>query len=169
LQIWKLQKVTNMNNQKIIVQVHPVIDYSVRRLCYKPYHNHPNGCPNYGKKEGCPPGAEFYHNVYDLSEPVYAICNAFDIKSHIDNMRELHPKWSEYQLRCCLYWQTGARRHLGIHIKEFYREYGTLYHAETCPEAMGVDLVSTMAKVGIKLIFPPTEIAYQIALAAIRK
>jgi hypothetical protein len=32
-----------------IVQVNPVIDYSVRGLCVKPYYNHPKGCPNFIK------------------------------------------------------------------------------------------------------------------------
>lgn len=53
----------------IIVQVNPVIDYSVRGLCVKPYYNHPKGCPNFNKKKGCPPNAELFDKVYDLTKP----------------------------------------------------------------------------------------------------
>ena len=152
----------------IILQVNPVIDYTVRSLCIKPYYNHPKGCPNFGKKKGCPPDAKLYDKVYDLSEPVFAVCNVFDLKGHIERMRKKHPEWSDRQLRCCLYWQRRARDELLNAIKEFYRKYGLMYKVETCPEAMGVDLIATMKNVGIELVFPPKEVAYQIALAGVR-
>ncbi len=50
----------------MIIEINPVIDYSVRRLCVKPYPNHKKGCPNFNKKEGCPPTADFFDKVYDL-------------------------------------------------------------------------------------------------------
>lgn len=99
----------------MIIQVTPVIDYSVRNLCVNPYPGHPKGCPNFDKKKGCPPGAALYDQVYDLSKSVYAIINKFDFKAHTDRMRNLHPEWSERQVRCCLYWQKGARRELLQH------------------------------------------------------
>lgn len=152
-----------------IVQVNPVIDYSVRGLCVKPYYNHPKGCPNFNKKKGCPPNAELFDKVYDLTKPVYAICNIFDLRSHIERMREKHPDWTDRQLRCCLYWQSKARKELMKHIKEFYREYGLEYKVETCPEAMGVNITETLKNVGIILEWPPETVAYQVALAAIKK
>lgn len=154
---------------QIIVQVVPVIDYSVRGLCIKPYPGHSKGCPNFGKKKGCPPGAAKYDEVYDLNLPVHAIINKFDFKAHTDRMRMLHPEWSERQVRCCLYWQPGARKQLLIKIKEFLKQYGRGYSIETCPEAMGVNITATLAKVGIELEWPPETVAYQVALAGIKK
>ena len=74
-------------NDKLIIQVNPIIDYSVRKLCVQPYYNHPKGCPNFNKKDGCPPIAKYFDKVYDTNQPVYAICNIFDLKSHVERMK----------------------------------------------------------------------------------
>jgi predicted metal-binding protein len=147
----------------VIVQ----IDHSVRGLCVKEYPNHPKGCPNFGKKKGCPPSAELFDEVYDLSKPVFAIINKFDFKSHTDKMRKLHPEWSNRQVECCLYWQPSARKELLKHIKHFKEEHRE-YTIEPCPEAMGVNITETMKKAGIILEWPPETVTYQIALAGIR-
>lgn len=152
----------------MIIEVVPVIDYSVRQLCPKPYYNHPRGCPNYGRKKGCPPGAPLFDQVYDLSHPVFAIINEFDIGGHIQKMKEKHPEWSEHQLRCVLYWQGGARKQLKKKGIEFLRTHPG-YQIETCPEAMGVNITDTLRSVGIELEWPPTKIARQVALAGIKK
>lgn len=151
---------------KLVLQVNPVIDYSVRKICTRPYYRHPKGCPNYGKKTGCPPAAPYYDQVYDLSQPVFAICNVFNIRAHIVKMRTKHPEWSEYQLRCVLYWQGTARKMLKQHIIGFLKQ-NKGYRIEACPEAMGINITETMAQAGIKLEWPPQNIAYQIALAAV--
>lgn len=156
-------------SESIIIKVNPVIDYSVRGLCRKVYHGHPKGCPNYGKKKGCPPEAEYFDKRYDLSKPVFAIANTFDFKAHTDRMRTLHPDWSDRQLKCCLYWQRGARNELLKHIRQFLKQYGLEYKIETCPEAMGVNVTETMKNAGILLEWPPETITYQIAFAAIER
>lgn len=150
------------------IKIHPVIDYAVRGLCVTKYPGHPKGCPNYGKKEGCPPGAQFYDQHYDLTQPVYAIFNRFDIGAHIAKMRYYHPTWSDRQSRCCLYWQAGARNQLKKHIIAFCHN-NPGYHITTCPEAMGVNVTATMEKAGIILEWPPEIFAYQIAFAAVKK
>jgi len=155
-------------NKELIFQVNPIIDYSVRGLCIKPYYNHPKGCPNFNKKQGCPPNAKYFDKVYDLTKPVCAICNIFDIKTHIKNMKVKQPNWSEHQLRCVLYWQGSARKHLKEHIIKFMKENRN-YSIETCPEAMGVNLTETMENAGIILEWMPENVAYQIALAGIKK
>lgn len=155
-------------NQKLVIQVQPIIDHSVRKLCIKPYYNHPKGCPNFNKKEGCPPQAKYYDDIYDLTKSVYAVCNIFNFGKHIENMKQKHPEWSERQLKCVLYWQGSARKNLKNHIVDFLRENKN-YKVETCPEAMGVNITETMKKVGIELEWPPVNIAYQIALGGIKK
>jgi predicted metal-binding protein len=155
-----------MNQVKIIIPVIPVIDYSVRGLCMKPYLGHKKGCPNYGKKNGCPPGAKCFDEVYDLSQPVYAIINKFDFARHVSRMYELHPEWSQRQLECCLYWQPKARNQLLQHIKYFLKNHPG-YRIEACPEAMGVDVTNTLARAGVLLEWPPKQWACQVALAGI--
>jgi predicted metal-binding protein len=155
-----------LNNTQIIIKVAPVIDYSVRSLCAKPYYNHKRGCPNYGKKKGCPPEAPLFDKVYDLSKPIYALINVFDLGSHVKRMKELHPEWSQRQLECCLYWQPKARKQLLGHIKSFMKEHKE-YQVETCPEAMGVDISKTLENAGIILEWPPKKWVCQVALAGI--
>ena len=153
--------------------IKPIIDESVRRLCKKPYYNHPKGCPNYGKKKGCPPDVPIFDDVYDLSRPIYAIYNRFDFKGHVDRMKEKHPEWSQRQLACCLYWQGSAKKELNTKIKLFHGAIlgwtGINYSICTCPEAMGVNVTETMRRVGIKLEWPPVNVAYQIAFVAMEK
>lgn len=156
-----------MKSGKLIIPVKPVINPAIKLFCTRPYYNHPNGCPNYGKKMGCPPDTPMFDEVYDLSKPIYAICNIFDFSGHVEKMREKHPDWSPHQLQCVLYWQGTARKKLKEHITEFLK-FHPEYHAETCPEAMGVNISKTMYDVGVKLEWPPVNVAYQIAMAGVK-
>jgi hypothetical protein len=38
-----------------------------------------------------------------------------------------------------------------------------------CPEAMGVDITSTMSSIGIELEWPPKNITYQVSIAGVIK
>lgn len=142
-----------------------ILDKRVRGLCAKPYPLHPKGCPNFGKRETCPPQARLYQDVYDLSAPVYAVVNEFDLGGHVGRMREAHPDWSDRQCRCVLYWQGGARKALKQRIAEALRDPRCAgYRAETCPEAMGVNVTETLRRAGIELEWPPVRTARQVAL-----
>lgn len=146
------------------VQVNPVVDHSVRGLCVKSYPGHTKGCPNYRRKEGCPPDAPFFEDVYDLTKPVFAIINRFDLAEHRERMQLSNPSWSRRQLDCCLYWQPKARKHLMVGIRQFLKEHLD-YHVTTCPEAMGIEITKTLAPSGIILEWPPDKYVYQVALA----
>jgi predicted metal-binding protein len=152
----------------MIIPVFPVIDPRVRRLCIEPYPGHIKGCPNFGKKKGCPPQASMYQDLYDLSKPVYAIVNVYDFKAHVDRMRTAHPDWSDRQLGCCLYWQGTARKQLMLMINDFLRDHKG-YSVETCPEAMGLNVTQTLRNAGFELEWPPVNIACQVALAGVKK
>ena len=148
-----------------LVRVSPVLDPSVRGLCRRPYELHPKGCPNFGQRATCPPAAPLFFSVYDAARPVWAVVNEFDLGAHVERMRAAHPEWSDRQLRCVLYWQGGARAELARKIKA---ALSTLpgCRAETCPEAMGVNVTATLAAEGITLEWPPVRIARQVALIA---
>lgn len=174
------------------VQVTPVVDYTVRKLCCRPYPGHDRGkktgCPNYNVKEGCPPAAPLFDRFFDLTRPVFVIYNAFDLEGHVQRMRAAHPNWSDAQLKCCLLWQNGARKQLSKHLVEFLNKHpdyiaavagyrgiekdlGPLFArvVPSSPEAMGVNVTQTMASAGIHLEWPPEKVAYQVALAGIKK
>ncbi len=150
-----------------IIEVKPVIIRPAHSLCLRAYPNHKNGCPNYHKKQGCPPGVPIFNTVYDLSKPIYAIYNKFDFKGHVDRMREKHPNWSKRQLECCLYWQGTARKRLRERIEIFKKAVSEEYIVNGNPEAMWVNVTETMKRVGIELEWPPVNVAYQIAMAGI--
>lgn len=149
-----------------MIQVFPVIEPVVRELCTAPYAGHPHGCPNFGNRETCPPQALLFFSVYDLAQPVYAVINEFDLGRHVVNMRAAHPKWSDRQLRCVLYWQGTARAALKQKVIEALRTLPVGFKAEMCPEAMGVNITETLRRAKIHLEWPPVHIARQVALLA---
>jgi predicted metal-binding protein len=148
-------------------KVDPTINYKVRGLCRKPYHNHPKGCPNWGKDK-CPPKLPRFENYFDIDEPIYFIWTKFNIGEHIEKQREKHPDWTEPQLRNSRHWQGKARKKLKEEVQKFKNEHPE-YEISYGPEAMGVDCTDTMKKLGIELEWPPNEWTYQIAMAGIPK
>ena len=136
-------------------------------LCRLKYFNHLHGCPNYGKKIGCPPKSK-HLNLLIKSSPIYIIWNVFLFGRHVQRMKILHPKWSERQVRCCLYWQGKARKQLRMEIDNFLSVHHNMYIVQ-CPEASGVNVTETMANINKVLEWPPEEIAYQVVLAGKRK
>jgi len=145
--------------------VQPVVEPKVLALCQKPYQGHTKGCPNWRKREDCPPMAKLLPKTLDLDEPVYAIWNVFDLKAHVEKMQERHPEWSWRQLTNCLYWQGTARKTLRAEIEKFRQEVSGTFRVLTCPEACGLNVTATMAAVGEELEWPPRTKTYQVALA----
>ena len=146
-----------------IVQVTPVIDPKVRAYCKLPYPGHKHGCPNYGKRDVCPPRAPLLDKLIDLTKPVYCIVNKFDLQDHAKVMHTRHPEWSEAQLYCCLYWQGKARKQLRLKVESFLENHPG-YIALYCPEGSGVDLVATVAQFGLTFEWPARAYAYQVAM-----
>lgn len=138
----------------------------VRGLCVKPYPLHSKGCPNFDKKEGCPPRAPQLPHFFDLTKPCYVIYNVFDFGAHVAKMRESHPSWSERQVTCCLYWQAGARKALRGLVENFHSDHPG-YASASCPEAMGLNVTATMEALGVELEWPPKTKALQVAFAGI--
>ncbi len=140
-----------------------ILDTRCNKWCQLPYPNHPQGCPNYGKRSYCPPHAPPLSKFIDLNKPHWFIINRFNLQEHIEKMRTKHPSWSERRLCCVLYWQTHIRRMLRDEIKSFQ-----LTHPDTkftlLPEAMGVNVISTALKNNINLEIKPKKIVTKIAL-----
>ncbi len=154
-----------MNNWSRVVLV---TNLTVRKLCSRPYPNHRKGCPNFNKRETCPPHAPLITDILNQRFPVWAIWNIFDFKAHCQRMRDLHPEWSQRQVECCLYWQGTARKRLRNHIRLFKVHHSELIIVR-CPEANGVDLTATMQQIGQNLEWPPKSKTYQIVLAGMPK
>ena len=151
-----------------VYKIEPILNVAVRGLCAKPYHGHKKGCPNYGKKQLCPPHAPLLPDIFDISKPIYLIYNKFDFKKHKKNLKKQWPKATQKQLECCLYWQGTARKQLKQKTAIFLKKKPE-YYILTIPEACGVNITATMKKIGIELEWPPVNFTYQVALAGILK
>jgi len=127
--------------------------------CELPYPGHKKGCPNYGK--GCPlPKVDVY---FDLTMPHWFAIHRFDLKAHVERMRDKHPEWSDRQCRCVLYWQNGVRKSLNIECSDFILQHrGLVYHK--IPEAMGVNVILTMKIIDQQIIIKPIDEVCKVAL-----
>jgi len=84
-------------------------------------------------------------------------------------MGELHPEWSERQRYNCLYWQGKVRKLLREHT-EHWLAWHREFEADTCPEAMGLDVDKVMLDSAmVKLEWPPRKLVRKIAVAGIPK
>lgn len=127
-----------------------VLNSKAREWCKLPYPNHPHGCPNYNKKDTCPPKVPFLQDIFDLQKPHWFVYTTFDLDNHKAKMKAKHPHWTERQCACVLYWQPKVNKELKDKAKLFLREHrGTT--ATSCPEAMGVDVISTLKAQGLPI------------------
>jgi len=129
-------------------------------LCIKPYQDHPRGCPNYGRKQGCPGVLkEYFPEVYDSEVEVCAL--EFDFGDYLEMMAEKHPDWTDRQLRCPLYWQGHLRKEFIVAQRNIPWGYT---HFLTTPEAYGIDVTATCKEVEIELEWPPMKHSYMVGL-----
>ena len=154
-----------------IVFVKPILDLSMRKLCTKPYYNHKKGCPNYGKRDTCPPKAPILYDYFDMSKPILAVWTAFNLAAHRESMRDKHPNWSRRQLDCCLYWQGRVNKNLrrnNLQRHTIFSHNNPLI-ATYIPEAMGVNVTATMAAVDLILEWPPERTVIKVAFVGAKR
>ena len=142
------------------------VDIKAREWCLLPYPDHPHGCPNYGKRDTCPPDAPLVDRFIDTQQPMYLIVVSFDLEQHIHRMMQIHPQWSERQAKCVLYWQAGVNHQLDNECKLFKWSHPAMITTR-CPEAMGVNVIATAQLVGIPIKVKPKDMVYKIALAGV--
>jgi len=136
---------------QVIELLNIVIDERARdgTWCRLPYPNHRRGCPNFGKKDKCPPRAPRFEDI--VRAPYWLVAQSFDLKAHAERMKRKHPHWSERQARCVLYWQGTVNKALREWASLLWKELGDDYMVVKIPEANGVNLFATCAKIGIHL------------------
>lgn len=130
-------------------------------FCARPYPGHKNGCPNFGKLPDCPPKALFYPRYFQSQATVVAA--RFDFKNYLQMMHSRHPTWGSKALRNSLYWQGHLRAVLKKEVESKLKPGQVALYK---PEANGVDVTATCAKVGIFLEWPPVNYVHRIALVA---
>ncbi len=150
----------------MIIQLDPtaiLYDKKFQLMCRCPYYKHPHGCPNYGKKAGCPPNQPLINEVFDFDRRIYVIYTEFDIGAHADRMQRLHPQWSDHQTYCVLYWQPRARIFQRQEEARALKEYNLDYICRS-PEAHGINITALMARLGVVLEWPPRKITRLVSL-----
>lgn len=143
-----------------------IIDRRTRSWCKLPYPNHPYGCPNYGKRETCPPKTPLFKEI--VEPPFVLIGVKFNLEEHVERMKKKHPDWTDRQARCVLYWQGRVNKQL----KEICeRTASDIPNAVTVynPEGMGVHMFETCKEIGLVLERNPQKIVWKIAIMGIKK
>lgn len=140
------------------------VNYKAREWCKLPYPDHPRGCPNYGKRDTCPPSAPLIDDFVDLSRPLYLLAVRFDLAGHVAVMLSKHPSWTLRQARNVLYWQGSVNRSLR-ELCRFFRVCLPEVVTTVCPEAMGVNVIASAISCGIPMKVKPEGVVYKVALA----
>lgn len=152
-----------------------ITDFGKRyqNLCRAPYHNHPKGCPNYGKRDDCPP-CDRVDELFDLTMPMWVIYTEYQVGVFAERMRVCHPEWSNQprQWYNCIRWQGTARKQHKQDILEFQEVFPTL-HVDINPEARGINVTEMMKQVAIDLEWnyhedhDPNRKTYRVSVAGI--
>jgi len=156
--------IDKLETEPLIVEVSDNlhINYKAREWCKLPYPAHTKGCPNFGKNPYCPPTAPLIEDWLGDYRQAWFICLAFNLKEHREAMLAKHPKWTNRQANCLLYWQPKVNKALKLAVSHFAvnRLNGITY----CPEAMGLNVIATAKSVGIPIKTKPIDTIYKIAL-----
>ena len=138
-----------------------VVDRKFQGMCCLPFYGHPNGCPNFGKKHGCPPNSFLETEFLDFSRDMYVIYTKFDITSFSRKMLEMHHKSKNYPRQLCnpRRWQPHTRKLHNENINYFHNLHNSMY-LDNSPEARGVNVTALMKTIGIELDWnwPPKQI-----------
>ncbi|MBU3941881.1 MAG: hypothetical protein KKF74_03135 [Nanoarchaeota archaeon] len=148
----------------MIEKIEPEIilyDSKIQDLCKNEYYKHPNGCPNLGKKEGCPPNQPMINRFLNFEKDLYIIYTQFNVGEFAERMRLKHPEWSEHprQWYNPRIWQPQARK---LHHTEQAKatKENNLTKIVSSPEAHSVNVTELMKNLGITLKWewPPEHI-----------
>lgn len=143
------------------------ISESYQCMCLIKSNSFRQGCPNYGKKLGCPPRSLF-NEGYSLDEPIYLIATDFDLTKGTQRIRENHPKWTEKAVYNPRYWQPTAKKLHEKEIQQFLEEHKG-YAIERSPEGAGINVDRLCRLEGIELEWPPRKITRIVSIGAMKK
>lgn len=136
-----------------------ILDSDTRIWCKLSYPNHSRGCPNYGKREICPPQAPLFNDI--VKKPFLLVGVRFNLSEWAKHLKEKYPKWSDKQARCCLYWQNTVRKRLREECEKLSSKNKRILYV---PEANGVHVFKTCETVGIILERNPKVFVWKIAI-----
>lgn len=130
-------------------------------------YDHPDGCPSYGKKEGCPPNSKKIYDFINLTQEHWFIVFEFDIEAQERKQKRKHPHWSKKQCRNSRHWQRTVHKHLRIEGNRLCSSHNMVFNL--CPEGMGVHVIRSAKNIGIPIKSRPKDYIYKIALVGYLK
>ncbi|MFH1173616.1 MAG: hypothetical protein V1725_00600 [archaeon] len=145
-----------------------VLDKKLQHMCKKPFYGHPHGCPNYGKKKGCPP-QPLLDRMFDFDRQLYVIYTAFPVGKFAERMHKRHADWTDRQCYNPRLWQGTARKQHDADVQQFLKQYVGCAIIKS-PEAHGVNVSGLMQSLGVILDWhwPPKHslenVVYQVSL-----
>ena len=122
---------------------------SVNYLCTQQYHKHKKGCPNFNRKQGCPPHIQHLSQQYDL-ESINMLLLKFPFRYYISLKQQDHPDWSLRQLSNQRHWQKHLKANLNEYWNNTKEEYPG-YKVIENPEGQGVNVEETLKLLNIDL------------------
>ncbi len=139
-----------------------VQDLKVIALCRSPYYKHPVGCPNWARKDGCPPRTKPFLSVYQST--VYAAIARLDFGKYLELKAKLHPGWTDKALKNPRHWQGHLRAALKNYLTPDRIPGG--FEIVKNAEAMGINLFETCANAGFVLERDPKAFVCHVNLLA---
>ena len=139
------------------------VEERVRDWCKLRYPGHPNGCPNVGKSDRCPPDAPMLYDYFDDRREVCLLGVSFDIGEHMAKMKDKHGHWTRRQTKNVLYWQAGVKKRLREEVKLYMGKTDFDTWTDT-PEGMGLNVFRTCIRKGLRMKKDPDDTVYKIAM-----
>lgn len=129
-----------------------IYNKGIQGLCKKPFYGHARGCPNFGKKFGCPPGLPLIDEFLNLNSNIYVIYTSFPVGKFAERMRAGHSEWSEHprQWYNPRLWQGTARKEHRLEV-DYFLESHPFHIVDRTPEGHGVNVTELMKEVGVEL------------------
>jgi len=132
--------------------------------CRLSYSGHPNGCPQWGKRDICPPRAPM---LYDFMDPTMLVVMEFDLEDFVNRYRE-RTEYTKRQtfkwLSSGIWWQGRARKLLREVCQKIVNDNPDNMVYTIMPEANGVNCFAMCRKFGIPIVPRPTKRVFEVAL-----
>ena len=122
---------------------------TVNQLCTQQYYKHKKGCPNFNKKDGCPPKISHISQEYDISS-IHLLYVKFPFLDYVSARGEIHTDWNLRQLANQRHWQNHLRSTLDMYWGSIREEY-PYYKKIQNPEGQGVNVEETLKQYDIYL------------------
>ena len=119
------------------------------KLCRQAYYKHPKGCPNYNRRENCPPNTLHIFQQYDPLS-IHILCVKFPFLEYISQKELLHPDWTVRALTNQRHWQGHLKGEVRRYWEEIKGEY-PLHKLIENPEGQGVNVQKTLKRYDINL------------------